>query len=69
MHNGQKPKHTPNKNDNVLNDHVLTERDFYPPSDDRVLESNIEDIDEDNNFVNYCVEFFEMLDEEEYYEN
>ena len=69
MHNGQKPNYTPNNNDNVLNDHVLTEQDFYPPSDDRVLESNIEDIDEDNNFVNYCVEFFEMLDEEEYYEN
>ena len=62
--NGAQPICISNKDD-----HVLTEQDFYPPSDDRVLESNIEDIDEDNNFVNYCVEFFEMLDEEEYYEN
>ena len=50
-------------------DSYLTEIDFYPPSDDRTWTSNVEDIDGGDNFVNYCIEFFEMLDEEEYYDN
>lgn len=50
-------------------DFCLTEIDFYPPFDNRVWTSGIEDIDCDDNFANYCVEFFEMLDEEEYYDN
>ena len=61
------PNYTPNK-DNNKDTNLLTEQDFYPPSDDRILESNIEDIDEENNFVSYCAEFFEMLDEEECYD-
>lgn len=50
-------------------DSSLTEQDFYPPSDNRVWKSNIDDIDDGDNFSDYCVEFFEMLDEEEYYDN
>lgn len=50
-------------------DSCPTEIDFYPPSDDRVWTSNVEDIDDGDNFIDYCVEFFEMLDEEEYYDN
>ena len=50
-------------------EYILTEEDFYPPSDDRVWTSNVEDIDDGDNFADYCEEFFEMLDEEEYYDN
>lgn len=50
-------------------DFCLTEIDFYPPSDNRVWVSNIEDMDNENNFANHCIEFFELLDEEEYYDN
>lgn len=59
------------KQDFCLNDieQCLTEIDFYPPSDNRVWTSNVEDIDSEENFINYCAEFFEMLDEEEYYDN
>ena len=49
-------------------DSSLTEQDFYPLSDNRVWKSNVEDIDDGDNFADYCVEFFEMLDEEEYYD-
>ena len=38
-------------------------------SDDRVWTSNVEDIDDGDNFADYCKEFFRMLDEEEYYDN
>ena len=48
---------------------VLTEQDFYPPSDDRVWISNVEDIEDGDNFADYCEEFFEMLDEEEFFDN
>lgn len=50
-------------------DFCLTEIDFYPPSDDRAYTSNIEDIDGGDSFAGYCVEFFEMLNEEGYYDN
>jgi hypothetical protein len=38
-------------------------------SDDRVWESNVEDIDGGDNFADFCEEFFEILDEEEYWES
>lgn len=47
----------------------LTEQDFYPPSDDRIWTSNIEDIKNGDNFADYCKDFFKLLDEEEYYDN
>lgn len=50
-------------------DICLTEIDFYPPFDNRVWTSNLEDIDGGDNFIGYCTEFFEMLDEEDYYDN
>ena len=46
----------------------LTDKDFYPPSDDRYFESYIEDIDGGDNFADYCTDFFEMLEEENYYD-
>lgn len=55
-----------NKN---IEDYVLTEQDFYPPSDDRCWKSNIKDVIGGDSFVDFCEEFFETLDEEEYFEN
>lgn len=52
----------------IKKDYELTEQDFYPASDDRVLTSNVEDIEDGDNFADYCEEFFELLDEEEYFD-
>lgn len=46
----------------------LNEQDFYPPYDDRFWVSYIEDIEGGDNFVDYCVYIFELLEEENYYE-
>lgn len=43
----------------------LTEEDFYPPSDNRVFTSYVEDIDGGDNFADYCKDFFELYEEEE----
>lgn len=51
----------------IKNDFILSDSDFYPPSDNRVWTTNVEDIDGGDNFADYCEEFFEMLDEEEYF--
>ncbi len=51
----------------INNDFCLTDSDFYPPSDDRVWTTNVMDIDGGDNFANYCEDFFEMLDQEEYF--
>ena len=37
--------------------------------DKRVWKSYVRDIDGGDNFADFCEEFFEMLDEEEYWEN
>lgn len=46
----------------------LTEEDFYPPSDNRVLKSNVRDIVDGDNFADYCTDMFELLEEEGYFE-
>ena len=46
----------------------LTEADFYPPSDNRYLQSNVKDIVGGDNFVDYCEYIFDLLEEEECYE-
>ena len=51
----------------INNDFSLSETDFYPPSDNRVWTTNVMDIDGGDNFGDYCEDFFEMLDEEEYF--
>lgn len=61
---GKKYKHILKKHNSIL-----TEQDFYPPSDDRVWTSNVEDIEDGDNFADYCKEFFDMLDEEECFDN
>lgn len=57
--------------DDILNEQYadcLTEQDFYPPTDNRVLESYIEDIDDGDNFTDYCEYIFDLLVEEGYYD-
>jgi hypothetical protein len=60
--------------DDILNEldkqtcDYLTDKDFYPPFDDRYLESYVEDIDGGDNFADYCAYIFELLEEEDYYE-
>ena len=46
----------------------LTEESFYPPCDNRCIESYVEDIDGGDNFADYCEYIFELLEEEGYYE-
>lgn len=46
----------------------LTEADFYPPSDNRNLKSNVKDIFGGDNFADYCEYIFDVLEEEGYYE-
>ena len=45
----------------------ITEKDFYPPLDNRYLESYISDINGGDNFADYCEYIFEILDEEDYW--
>jgi len=52
---------------NFLNDRL--EDYIYQTSDNRIWKSHIEDIDGGDNFVDYCEEFFELLDEEDYWES
>lgn len=47
----------------------LDESDFYSSSDDRVWQSNIEDIDGGDNFADYCEYIFGLYEEEGYYDN
>ena len=56
------------KNKNT-DDYILTKRDFYPPADNRFWESNVYDIIGGDNFADFCKEYFELLDEEEYWDN
>lgn len=46
----------------------LSETDFYPPSDNRYLESYVEDINGGDNFVDYCEYIFKILEEDGYYD-
>ena len=56
------------KNNGTLTEDVLTEIDFYLPSDDRTWKSNVEDIEDGDNFADYCEYIYELLDEESYFE-
>ena len=48
---------------------VLEEKDFYPPSDNRVLESYIEDVEDGDNFYEYAEYIYDLYESEDYYEN
>lgn len=47
----------------------LTEESFYPPADTRTLHSLIEDIGENNNYLEYAEYIYDLYEEENYYEN
>ena len=51
-----------------LSEYELSEKDFYPPEDNRVLHSNVYDISGGDNFNDYAEYFFEVCDEEEYFD-
>lgn len=56
-------------NDKLMFDDELSEQSFYPPIDNRMWQSHIEDIDGGDNFADYCEYIFEILEEEEYFDN
>lgn len=53
--------------DGYVFDDGLEETEQY--SDDRVWKSNVYNIVGGDNFAEFCKEFFEALDEEEYWES
>lgn len=53
------------KNVPVEDNYVLTEKDFYPPEDDRYLISGIDDIEGGDNFVDYTEYYFDTYIEED----
>lgn len=54
--------------DDEINEAQQYDYDVYECPDNRKLESRIFDIRGGDSFEDYCVDFFEMLDEEEYYD-
>lgn len=58
-----------NKNIKITNKDIITEIDFYPPSDNRILKSNISDIAGGDSFAKYTKYIFDLYEEEDYYEN
>lgn len=48
---------------------VLSEEDFYPPEDKRVLQSGVYDIPDGDNFSDFVQEYNELCDEEEIYDD
>ena len=51
-----------------MSNYELSEQDFYPPTDDRVWKSNVKDVIGGDNFADYCEYIFNLLEEEDYYE-
>lgn len=65
-------KNKQNLNNNIFEteeDFCLTEKDFYPPSDNRILQSYIYDIYGGDTFEDYTEYIFDLYEEEDYYEN
>lgn len=64
-------------NDRITYEDILEEQgycstefdDLFVNVDNRVWKSHVGDIYGGDNFADFCEEFFEMLDEEEYWEN
>lgn len=59
-----------NKNNKfTYSDIVLSEEDFYPPSDNRYLKSLVRDITGGDTFAEYAKYNFNLYESEDYYEN
>ena len=48
--------------------YTLREEDFYPPSDNRIVQSGVTSIYGGDNFADYCEYFFDLCEEEGYYD-
>lgn len=48
----------------ILNDYVLTEKDFYPPEDKRIYRSGVSDIVDGDNFEEYAKWFYDNYEDE-----
>lgn len=49
--------------------YVLSEKDFYPPHDNRTLKSVVGDICGGDNFSEYAEYIYYLYETEDYYEN
>lgn len=56
-------------NDDYTLDQCSDDRSWKSSSDDRTWMSNVYDINGGDNFADFCEEFFEMLDENDYWES
>lgn len=56
-------------NDDYTLDQCSDDRSWELSSDDRTWMSNVYDINGGDNFADFCEEFFEMLDENNYWES
>jgi len=52
----------------LKDEYVISEKDFYPPEDNRVFKSYIEDIADGDNFADYSKYIFKLYEQEEWYE-
>lgn len=52
---------------NYLNSRL--EKHIYQSSDNRTWKSNVRDIYDGDNFADFCKDYFELLDIEDYWEN
>lgn len=50
------------------NDNVLSEEDFYPPTDDRTIQSYVEEV-YDGEFDEYAEYIYDLYESEDYWEN
>lgn len=56
-------------NDDYTLDQRSDDRTWESSSDDRTWMSNVYNINGGDNFADFCEEFFEMLDENDYWES
>lgn len=52
----------------MLDNYILSEEDFYPPSDNRTLKTNIKEMYK-GEFEEYTEYIFDLYESEDYYEN
>ena len=55
-------------NNKWIQNNILSEKDFYPPSDDRFLQTYIEE-QYDGEYVEHTGYIFDLSESEDYYEN
>ena len=53
------------KNEQVKLSPILSEKDFYPPQDNRYWQSGVDDIQGGDNFAEYAEEYYRLCEDEE----